>query len=127
MAKSRVKQEKLGKNQVLVDAQEAVFEYIECNKHVDLSRTGMAWAGILDLEKPVSPSEVAAMLSTYDIIRATTMVDSHSHWVTAVAFAVLADAADASEKLSSSKDTEVPGDDKPLNVIGFTASNKNDS
>lgn len=127
MAKSRIKQEKVGKNQVLVDAQEAVFEYIECNKHVDLSRTGMAWAGILDLEKPVSPSEVAAMLSTYDIIRATTMVDSHDHWVNAVAFAVLADAADASEKLDASKSIEVSNDDKLPNAIGFTASSKNDS
>lgn len=127
MAKSRIKQEKLGKNQVLVDAQEAVFKYIECNKHIDLSRTGMAWAGILDLEKPVSPSEVAAMLSTYDIIRATTLVDSHDHWVNAVAFAVLADAADVSEKLNASKDIDMLDDDKLPNVIGFTASSKNDS
>jgi len=127
MAKSRIKQEKQGKNQVLVDAQEAVFKHIEYNKHVDLSRTGMAWAGILDLEKPVSPSEVAAMLSTYDIIMATTLVDSHDHWVNAVAFAVLADAADTSEKLNNSKDIETLDDDRLPNVIGFTASSKNNS
>ena len=127
MAKSRIKPSKAAKNQLLIDAQEAIFEFIEDNQHVDLSRVGMVWAGILDLEGPIPASEVAAMLGAYDLVRATTMVDSRKHWVNVAAFAALADAADATVGTEMSEKLEAIANDKSPTVIGFTPSGKNDS
>jgi len=126
MGRPRIKPSKAAKNQVLVDAQEAIFELIEDNQHVDLSRTGMVWAGILDLEGPIPASEVAAMLSAYDLVRATTMVDSRQHWVNAAAFAALADTADSSTRPSAVESIEAVNVDKDSIVIGFAPSSKND-
>jgi len=127
MAKSRIKPSKAAKNQLLIDAQEAIFEFIEDNQHVDLSRVGMVWAGILDLEGPIPASEVAAMLGAYDLVRATTMVDSRKHWVNVAAFAALADAADATVGTEMSEKLEAIANDKSPTVIGFVPSGKNDS
>lgn len=126
MAKSRIKSSKTAKNQVLIDAQEAIFELVEDNQHIDLSRVGMVWAGILDLEGPIPMSEVAAMLSAYDLVRATTMVDSRPHWVKAVAFAALGDAADVANGTNLSDKLEAIIEDKSPTVIGFAPSHKND-
>jgi hypothetical protein len=127
MAKSRIKPSKAAKNQLLIDAQEAIFEFIEDNQHVDLSRVGMVWAGILDLEGPIPASEVAAMLGAYDLVRATTMVDSRKHWVNVAAFAALADAADVTVGTEMSEKLEAIANDKSPTVIGFAPSGKNDS
>ena len=127
MAKSRIKPSKAAKNQLLIDAQEAIFEFIEDNQHVDLSRVGMVWAGILDLEGPIPASEVAAMLGAYDLVRATTMVDSRKHWVNVAAFAALADAADVTIGTEMSEKLEAIANDKSPTVIGFAPSGKNDS
>lgn len=124
MAKSRVKSSKAPKSQVLADAQEAISELVKDNQHADLSRTGMVWAGILDLENPIPASEVAAMLSAYDLVRATTLVDSRKHWTNAAAFAALADAAD---QQSTDEKPEAIIDDKEPTVIGFASSRNNDS
>ena len=127
MAKSRIKSSKTAKNQVLIDAQEAIYELIEDNQHIDLSRIGMVWAGILDLEGPIPTSEVAAMLSAYDLVRATTMVDSRPHWVNVVAFAALADAADTAMETGVSEKLEAMSEDKTPMIIGFAPSYKNDN
>jgi hypothetical protein len=87
----------------------------------------MVWAGILDLEGPIPTSEVAAMLSAYDLVRATTMVDSRPHWVNVVAFAALADAADTAMAADVSEKSEAINEDKTPTAIGFASSYKNDN
>jgi hypothetical protein len=55
----------------------------------ELTRVGVVWSGILDLEDAIAPSEVAALLSAYDLVRATTLVDSEEYWTSAAAYAAL--------------------------------------
>jgi hypothetical protein len=79
---------------LLQNAQEIVNQRLEENYASDLSRVGVMWAGILELETPIPASEVAAMLSCFDLIRATTLVDSEPHWTNAAVFAAIAHSSD---------------------------------
>lgn len=62
----------------------------ESDHHSDnLTRIGIVWAGLLDLDDAIPPTTVAAMLSSRDLVYATTVVDSEEHWIGAAAHAAL--------------------------------------
>jgi hypothetical protein len=126
MAKSRRILKDSHKSKVLETAQLVVTAQMADQQHTDLSRVGVVWSGILDLEGPIPPSEVAAMLSAYDLVRATTLVDAHEHWVSAAAYAAIADATEPVHV----KELAVLEDEKPKSsesaTIGFVASRRNE-
>jgi hypothetical protein len=78
----------------------------------DISRTGMVWSGILDLDTALPPYTVAAMLSAYELVKATSRLESEQHWTEAAAFAAVGAYCD--EKLKGEKTEESVGA-----VIGF--------
>lgn len=126
MVKSRQTLKDIRKNKVLEAAQQIVTAQMADKQHTDLSRVGMAWAGILDLENAIPPSEVAAMLSAYDLVRATTLVDAHQHWVSAAAYAALADVTEPQSQELVNVDDERSRISEPAAVVGFVASCRND-
>jgi len=114
------------KNTLLEDAHTLLIEYVGENRHVDLTRIGYVWQGILDLELPVPPSEVAAMLSAYNLVRATTIVDSRTHWADAAAYAAMAELVDSTENSSPAKraldaSKEPQEASKSQHAIGFSS------
>jgi hypothetical protein len=105
------------KKTVLKNAEALLSEKIEQGYDTDLTRIGVSWSGILDLEGPIAASEVAAMLASASLIRATTLVDSEEHWTNAAAFSALGHAVELDVR--PPLDIENTDDDKMSNPIGF--------
>ena len=105
------------KKTMLKNAEALLSEKIEQGYDTDLARIGVSWSGILDLEGPIAASEVAAMLASASLIRATTLVDSEEHWTSAAAFSALGHTVEPS--LQPPLDVEQPDDGKLPNPIGF--------
>lgn len=72
-------------------------QFVECEIEEDLHRVGAVWAGFLGLERPITAPTVAAMMSAYDLVLATALVDSENHWARAAAFAVLGNKSETKE------------------------------
>jgi hypothetical protein len=106
------------KKTLLRNAEDLLLEKVEQNYDVDLTRIGIVWSGILELDTPIPASEVAAMLSSVSLIRATTLVESEEHWTTAAAYAALGHAAEV-DLSPAEDDSDVP-DEKAINPIGFS-------
>jgi hypothetical protein len=66
-----------------------VEQFVDNKLDEDLQRVGIVWSGIIGLDYPISASTVAALLSSYDLVLATALIDSERHWARAAAFAVL--------------------------------------
>lgn len=105
------------KRTVLKNAEKLLSEKLELNYGVDLARIGAMWSGILELDSPISPTEVAAMLSTVSLVRATTLVDAEEHWTMAATFAALGAAI---EPPPEQLEDDEPVSEKTINPIGFT-------
>lgn len=87
MARSRKDKPKAPSHLELTEA--FVEQFIESEIESDLERVGIVWSGILGTDKPISPSTVAALLSAYDLVLATALIESENHWARAAAYAVL--------------------------------------
>jgi hypothetical protein len=77
------------RKRVLRAAEEIVTQKSQDSVADELSRIGIVWCGILDLDDAIPPSEVAAMLAAADLVRATRYIDSEDHWVSAAAYSAL--------------------------------------
>ncbi len=101
----------------------AFFEqFVESEIESDLQRVGVVWAGILGMDKPISASTVSALLSSYDLVLATALVESENHWARAAAFAVMGSKAEPEkqeEKLQIEGKSEKTTTES---VIGFRPS-----
>ena len=106
------------KKTLLRNAEELLSEKVEQNYDADLARIGVVWSGILELEGPIAASEVAAMLSSVSLIRATTLVESEEHWTMAATYAALGHVVEAD--LSSLSDPHEPPTEQAINPIGFS-------
>ena len=107
------------RKRVLRSAEELATQRIAENSFEELTRLGIVWCGILGLEDIISPSEVAAMLSAYDLIRATNLVESEEYWTSAAAYAALGAYSEPyAREANSSVDVDL--DDKDKSPIGFS-------
>ena len=88
----------------------------------DLTRTGVVWAGLLELVEAIPPSAVAAMLCCHDLVRATSLVESEEHWISAAAYTALGALAEPATQDAEKAQKKEKQD--PLPVIGFAASTK---
>lgn len=100
----------------LKDAQEVADSMVEDDIYDELFRVGAMWAGLLKLETPIAPSEVAAMLSTYELVRATRFIDSQQHWSNVASFAAIGSFCEPHEMENTGASLDV---EKPL-PIGFS-------
>lgn len=107
------------RKRVLRSAEELATQRIAENSVEELTRLGIVWCGILGLEDIIAPSEVAAMLSAYDLIRATNLVESEEYWTSAAAYAALGAYSEPyARETTSSIDVELDDQGKP--PIGFS-------
>jgi hypothetical protein len=110
------------RKKVLRSAEEVVEGKTEESYVDDLARTGVVWAGLLELTDAITPSEVAAMLCCHDLVRATRLVESEEYWVSAAAYTALGALAEPprqeAEKVEKIEKPEQP------QAIGFVASAK---
>lgn len=104
------------RKRVLRNAEDIVTQRMEERSTEELSRVGVVWSGILDLDDAIPPSEVAALLSAYDLVRATTLVDSEEFWTSAAAYAALGAYSEPSQNSIYDAETE---EEKEKNPIGF--------
>lgn len=112
------RQVKDARKRILRNAEDIVTQRMEERSTEELTRVGVVWSGILDLEDAIPPSEVAALLSAYDLVRATTLVDSEEYWTSAAAYAALgAYSEPSSETVVAFYDVAL--EDKEKNPIGF--------
>lgn len=108
------------RKRVLRTAEELATQMIAENSVEELTRVGVVWCGILDLDNVIPPSEVAAMLSAYDLIRATNLVESEEYWTSAAAYAALGAYSEPyAREGTSSIDIEIDDEKKP--PIGFSS------
>jgi hypothetical protein len=107
------------RKRVLRSAEELATQRIAENSVEELTRLGIVWCGILGLEDIISPSEVAAMLSAYDLIRATNLVESEEYWTSAAAYAALGAYSEPYAREDNSS-IDVDLDDKDKSPIGFS-------
>lgn len=61
----------------------------EIEQSDDITRIGIVWGGLLDLDDPIPSTTVAAMLSASELVQATSTADSEEHWIGAAAYAAL--------------------------------------
>jgi hypothetical protein len=101
----------------------AFFEqFVESEIESDLQRVGVVWAGILGIDKPISASTVSALLSSYDLVLATALVESENHWARAAAFAVMGSKAEP-EKQEEKLEIEGKSEKRTIEpIIGFRPS-----
>lgn len=95
MARSRKSKPKQENHLDLTEA--FVEQFIDNRLDEDLQKVGIVWSGIIGLDYPISSSTVAALLSSYDLVLATTLIDSEKHWARAAAFAVLGNKSEPKE------------------------------
>lgn len=76
-------------SKVLSSAKESADRLVDDEIAEELARTGTVWSGLLDLRDPIHPTVVAAMLSSYELIKATRFIDSDPHWSDAACFAAI--------------------------------------
>lgn len=107
------------RKRVLRSAEELATQRIAENSVEELTRLGIVWCGILGLEDIISPSEVAAMLSAYDLIRATNLVESEEYWTSAAAYAALGAYSEPYAREDNSS-IDVDLDDRDKSPIGFS-------
>lgn len=96
---------------------EAIVTEPEIEQSDEITRIGVVWAGILDLDDVIPPTTVAAMLAASELVQATSTSDSEQHWVGAAAYAAMG-------AFSEIDDDEVEEDKaKPSQPIGFANPN----
>lgn len=75
----------------------------------DITRIGIVWAGLLDLDDVLPPTTVAAMLAASELVHATSLTNAEEHWIGAAAYAAMGafsetdDEEDDDGKLTTSK------------------------
>jgi hypothetical protein len=121
---AKVRKEKRKEPSHFEKSEKLFNQLIDDELETDLAKTGIVWSGILGIEKPISPSTVAALLSAYDLVLATALVDSDEHWSRAAAFAILGNKIEPKELLYESLEEEKIEDSSSSFTIGFNPSNK---
>lgn len=81
----------------------------------ELSMIGTVWAGFLKLDSAIPATEVAAMLSASELVKATRFVESEQHWSSAASFAAVGSFC---ENVDTSESAQTEAEDEPL-PIGF--------
>ena len=61
----------------------------EVEQSDEITRIGVVWAGILDLDDVIPPTTVAAMLSASELVQATSTKDGEEHWIGAAVYAAM--------------------------------------
>ena len=85
----------------------------EVEQSDEITRIGVVWAGILDLDDVIPPTTVAAMLASSELVQATSTSDSEQHWVGAAAYAAMGAFSEIDEsEVSDGKIT-------PSHPVGF--------
>jgi hypothetical protein len=91
----------------------------------NLTRIGVVWAGLLDLDDAIPATTVAAMLSSRDLVYATSTVDSEEHWIGAAAHAALGAYSEGGLFSVEAEEAEEPtATTTATSRIGFTSSNE---
>lgn len=55
----------------------------------EITRIGVVWAGLLDLDDVLPATTVAAMLSASELVHATSTTNAEEHWIGAAAYAAM--------------------------------------
>lgn len=112
---------------ILRNADEIVAAKLDDEIYDELSRLGVIWSGILDLDSPILPADVAAMLSSHELLKATRLVDSEPHWTAAASFSAIGSFCEPTDHsidplIDDYEDDEVPGsgNKKTGTPIGFS-------
>jgi hypothetical protein len=103
----------------LRNAEKLAQERVDDDCLNELHRVGVLWAGILNSDHVIPPTEVAAMLAAYELIRASRLVDAEPHWTNVAQFAAIGAFLESVE-VSVEEDGPVDGFSGNSN-IGFTA------
>lgn len=113
------RQPKDPRQRVLRKAEDLVSQP-EVEQSDNVTRIGIVWAGILDLDNVIPPTTVAAMLAAGELVMATSTPDSEEHWVNAAAYSALG-AFSESEEDEVQDGTGIVRETDNLPKIGFSA------
>lgn len=113
------RQSKDPRKRVLRKAEDLITQP-EVEQSDDITRIGIVWAGILDLDDVLPATTVAAMLAASELVMATSNTDSEMHWVSAAAYSAMgAFSEEEEESVADAVGTSRETDGLPK--IGFSA------
>lgn len=81
-----------------------------------ITRIGIVWAGILDLDDVLPPTTVAAMMAAAELVQATSTVGAEEHWIGAAAYAAMGAYSEAEDD----GEIQILEDDGKLTTSGVT-------
>jgi hypothetical protein len=55
----------------------------------EITRIGIVWAGLLDLDDVLPSTTVAAMMAAANLVRATSTTDAEEYWIDAAAYSAM--------------------------------------
>jgi hypothetical protein len=105
------------RKRVLRDAEDIAVDS-EDGAPDDIARTGVVWSGLLDADSIIPSHTVAAMLAAYELVKATSHVDSEQHWTGAAAYAATGAYCDLQAKDDENTESESKG------PIGFVTTDE---
>ena len=108
------------RKRVLREAEDRVTKP-EIEQSDEITRIGIVWAGLLDLDDVIPATTVAAMLSASSLVHATSTYDSESHWIDAAAYAALGAYNEVDEAEGTGEEDTLAAAKTGLPRIGFTA------
>ncbi len=108
------------RKRILREAENRVIDP-ETEQSDDITRIGVVWAGILDLDDVIPSTTVAAMLSASELVKATSTLDAEEHWIGAAAYAALGAYNEVDEPEGTEEGASATAK-VGLPRIGFTAS-----
>lgn len=113
------RQPKDSRKRVLRKAEDLITQP-EVEQSDDITRIGIVWAGLLDLDNVIPPTTVAAMLAASELVMATSTSDSEEHWVSAAAYSALG-AFNESDEIEVQEGVGLARETDRLPKIGFSA------
>ena len=64
----------------------------------EITRIGIVWAGLLDLDDVLPATTVAAMMAAAELVQATSTTNAEEHWIGAAAYAAMGAYSESDEE-----------------------------
>lgn len=101
------------RKRVLRKAEDIITEE-EYEQSDEITRIGIVWAGLLDLDDVLPPTTVAAMMAAAELVQATSTMNAEEHWIGAAAYAAMGAYSESPEEEPDGGKLTTPGP-----TIGF--------
>lgn len=90
------------RKRILRQAEEKITS-AEYEQSDEITRIGIVWAGLLDLDDVLPPTTVAAMMAAAKLVQATSTTNAEEHWIEAAAYSAMGAFSESEEDADGGK------------------------